>query len=74
MSTFVAKRLFALLLTLLVASAVVFAALEVLPGDPATVMLGVNARADTLAALRAELGLDQPLIVRYGHWVGGLLN
>ena len=53
MSTFVAKRLFALLLTLLVASAVVFAALEVLPGDPATVMLGVNARADTLAALRA---------------------
>ncbi|MCB1718737.1 MAG: ABC transporter permease [Gammaproteobacteria bacterium] len=74
MSTFVAKRLFALLLTLLVASAVVFAALEVLPGDPATVMLGVNARADTLAALRAELGLDQPLIVRYGHWVGGLLH
>ena len=74
MSTFVAKRLFALLLTLLVASAVVFAALEVLPGDPATVMLGVNARADTLAALRAEMGLDQPLIVRYGHWVGGLLH
>ena len=74
MSTFIAKRLLALILTLLVASVVVFAVLEILPGDPAAVMLGVNARADTLAALRAEMGLDQPVIVRYSHWVGGLLS
>lgn len=71
MSVFIAKRLLALLLTLLIASIIIFAVLEILPGDPATVMLGVNARADTLAALRTELGLDLPLWQRYSHWIGG---
>ncbi|MBB3808884.1 ABC transporter permease [Pseudochelatococcus contaminans] len=63
-----------LLATLLVASVVIFAAMQVLPGDPAQVMLGVNARPDTLAALREQLGLDQPLAVRYWTWVSGLLT
>lgn len=74
MALFVVRRIAALLLTLLVASIVVFAVMEVLPGDPAALMLGVNARADTLAALRAEMGLDQPLILRYLSWLGGLLS
>jgi len=74
MVLFLARRLLALALTLLVASAVVFGVLEVLPGDPAAMMLGVNARADTLAALRAEMGLDRPLLVRYVQWLGGLLT
>ena len=74
MALFLARRLLALALTLLVASAVVFGVLEVLPGDPAAMMLGVNARADTLAALRAEMGLDRPLLVRYVQWLGGLLT
>lgn len=74
MTLFLARRLLALALTLLVASAVVFAVLEVLPGDPAAMMLGVNARADTLAVLRAEMGLDRPLLVRYFQWLGGLLT
>jgi len=74
MALFLARRLLALALTLLVASAVVFGVLEVLPGDPAAMMLGVNARADTLAALRAEMGLDRPLLVRYFQWLGGLLT
>src|SRR3546814_3536864 len=46
--------------------------MEVLPGDPAALMLGVNARPDTLAALRAEMGLDQPAAARYLAWLGGL--
>ncbi len=74
MTNFLIRRLVALALTLLVASVVVFAFLEVLPGDPAAPMLGVNARADTLAALRAELGLDQPMLARYLSWLGGLLT
>ena len=70
----IARRLLALVLTLLAASLVVFLVLEILPGDPAAVMLGVGAQPDTLAALRAELGLDRPAVVRYFAWLGGLLT
>ena len=73
MARFLVKRLVTLLLTLLAASLVVFLVLEILPGDPAAVMLGVNAREDTLAALRAELGLDRPGWRRYLLWLGGLV-
>jgi peptide/nickel transport system permease protein len=72
MEIYLIKRLTAMLATLLVASLVVFVVLEVLPGDPAAVMLGVNAREDTLAALRQQMGLDQPAWQRYGRWILGL--
>jgi peptide/nickel transport system permease protein len=71
---FLGRRLLTLGLTLWLASLVVFIVLEVLPGDPALLMLGVDARSDTLAALRAQMGLDQPAPVRYLAWVGGLLT
>ena len=61
-------------LTLLAASVLVFVILEVLPGDPAAILLGTNARPDTLAALRHQLNLDRPLILQYFIWVGGLLT
>ena len=67
-------RLVSLLISLIVASMVIFAVVEVIPGDPAAFMLGVNAREDTLAALRAEMGLDQALPVRYFDWVTGMLR
>jgi len=67
-------RLTSLNLSLVVASIVIFAVIEVIPGDPAAFMLGVNARPDTIAALRAEMGLEQPLITRYLDWVTGLLK
>ncbi|EBA13913.1 ABC transporter permease [Roseobacter sp. CCS2] len=67
-------RLTSLIISLVVASIVIFAVIEVIPGDPAAFMLGVNARPDTIAALRAEMGLDQPLITRYLDWVTGLLR
>lgn len=69
MRIFLAKRIFTLVLTLLVATLVVFVVLEILPGDPASVMLGINAQADTLNALREALGLNRPVWVRYSHWV-----
>jgi peptide/nickel transport system permease protein len=62
------------LLTLLVASIVVFAMLSILPGDVARTMLGVQATPEAVTALRRELGLDRPLVVRYLEWVGGLLH
>jgi peptide/nickel transport system permease protein len=74
MLEFLSRRLFAALFTLVAASLVVFAVLEVLPGDPALVMLGMEAQPDTLAALRKELGLDQPVWVRYFAWIGDMLT
>jgi len=66
------RRLAGLLATLVVASLVVFTVMDVLPGDPAQVMLGTEAREDTLAALRTRLGLDRPAPERYVTWVAGL--
>ncbi|WP_421996335.1 ABC transporter permease [Reyranella sp.] len=74
MLEFLSRRLAAALVTLFLATLVVFAVVEVLPGDPALVMLGTDARPDTLAALRAKFGFDQPLGVRYLEWIGGLLS
>ncbi len=68
------KRLCSLLATLLIASAVVFLLLEILPGDPAQLMLGVEAREDTLAALREQMGLNQSPLNRYLAWIGGFLH
>ena len=71
---FLTRRLAAALITLALATVVIFAIVEVLPGDPALVMLGTDARPDTLAAMRAQYGFDQPLTIRYLHWIGGLLS
>lgn len=74
MLTYVTKRLGSLCLSLIVASLVIFACIEIVPGDPASFMLGINAQPDTIQALRVELGLDQSLAQRYLGWVGGLLG
>ena len=74
MIRFALGRLVVLALSLGAASLVVFAVVEVAPGDPAAFMLGTGARPDTVAALRAELGLDLPLWQRYLAWTGGLLT
>ncbi|MBL6773048.1 MAG: ABC transporter permease [Alphaproteobacteria bacterium] len=71
---FALHRLVSLLASLVVASLVIFAAVEIVPGDPARFMLGINAQPDTVAALRAELGLDRSLAERYLGWVGGLFT
>ena len=68
------RRLTALMVTLFVASLLIFLLLEILPGDPAVVILGVGAQEDTLRALRAELGLDLPAPVRYLNWIGEVLQ
>ena len=67
-------RLTSLAASLLVASLVVFVALEIVPGDPAAYMLGMNASPETVAALRTELGLDAGPVERYLTWVAGLVR
>ena len=68
------KRLVSLIVSLAVASLVIFFVIEVAPGDPASFMLGINAQPDTVAALRTELGLDQSRPQRYLTWVSGMLR
>ncbi len=60
--------------TLLVVSVLVFAGTEILPGDVAQIVLGQSATPESLAALRAELGLDQPWYVRYFGWLGDMMT
>lgn len=74
MTAYLTKRLLIALVTLAVASVVVFSMLEIVPGDPARVMLGMNATPDAVQALRDQMGLDQPLLVRYLDWIGRLLT
>ena len=63
-----------LALSLAVASLVIFAVVEVIPGDPAAFMLGLNAEPEAVAALREELGLNGTLAQRYAAWAGGMLT
>jgi peptide/nickel transport system permease protein len=74
MSSYLAGRIVSLILSLLVASVIIFCVLEILPGDPAQFILGMNAQPDTLAALRAQLGLDAPPVLRYFGWILGMLH
>ena len=74
MLRFALKRLGSLVISLIVASLVIFSCIEVVPGDPASFMLGINAQPDTVAALREELGLNASLPERYLSWVSGLLT
>ena len=67
------RRIITLFFTLVIASIVIFVSLEIIPGDPASYMLGINAQQDTILALRKELGLDVPKIERYFIWVKGML-
>ncbi|MAY62274.1 MAG: peptide ABC transporter [Rhizobiales bacterium] len=68
------RRLTALLLTMFAASIVVFLVTEIIPGDPASFMMGINADPQAVAALRTELGLDQPVATRYLAWLLGMLQ
>ena len=74
MIRYMVRRLLSLVLTLVLASLIIFFAMEVVPGDPASVMLGVNAQPETIAALRQELGLDVAKPVRYFNWFTGMLR
>jgi peptide/nickel transport system permease protein len=67
-------RLGGLLLSLVAASVLVFAVVNVLPGDPASVILGTSATPESLHVLRHQLGLDAPAWQRYLTWVAGMLH
>lgn len=74
MHRFVLKKLFTLVGLMFLVSITVNAVLFVLPGDPAQIILGMNATPETLAALRAELGVDRSFWAQYGDWMGDILT
>lgn len=67
------KRILTLIITLFIVSVLVFLAFQVI-SDPATAMLGTSATPEKLAALREQLGLNDPLVVRYGRWLAGFVK
>ena len=74
MAKTVLKRLLILIGTLLLVTILAFVAFSVIPGDPTAAVLGVDATAEQVAALRAKLGLDLPLWQRYLNWLGGVVQ
>ncbi len=68
------SRAASMTLTLFAASIVIFCLIEVAPGDPAAFMMGLNANAEAIAALKVELGLNKPLVARYLSWISGVLT
>lgn len=71
---FIGKKIGTLIITLLLISMAAFLAFQIIPGDPAAAMLGMDATPAQLEAMREEMGLNAPLPVRYGAWVAGLLK
>ena len=68
MLSYILKRIGSLIPTLLVVSVVVFLVVYMVPGGPATALLGLEATAEEIAALNAELGFDRPFFVQYLHF------
>ena len=71
---YTARKILTLLVTMLVVSLLTFAAFDLISGDPAATLLGAQATPEKVAALRAEMGLDRPMLVRYGEWLLGFFT
>ncbi len=70
---YLSRRIVSLLVTLALSTVVIFTVMEIVPGDPAQLILGFNATDDAVAALREQMGLNDHLYTRYWRWVSGLV-
>jgi peptide/nickel transport system permease protein len=74
MVAFVVRRLIQTIFVLLFVSIIAFSLLQIMPGDPAQMMLGSEASPGQIAALRHELNLDQPVYIQYLYWLGNFMQ
>src|SRR5207237_780946 len=74
MIAYIVRRLFSTIIVMAVVAFVVFSLLYLTPGDPAAVIAGDAATTDDIARIRANLGLDDPFLVRFGAWGLALLH
>lgn len=72
--TYILNRLLSIILTLFLISVITFGVTNILPGDVATMIMGTQSNPAALAGLRESLGLNDPIVVQYGRWIGGLLT
>ncbi|HEX3023044.1 MAG TPA: ABC transporter permease, partial [Lachnospiraceae bacterium] len=71
---YIVKKLITLIITLFIVSTLTFTAFQIIPGDSVLASLGTNATPEAIDAMRDDLGLNDNVIVRYGHWLGGVLH
>ena len=74
MPAFLARRLLATIPVLLIVAVIIFLMTRLAPGDPATAIVGNDASAATLDAVRTQLGLKDPLPLQFGRWLLGVLH
>ena len=74
MLKYIGKRILSLIPVMFVVSVVVFLVTYMIPGGPATALLGLEASSDQIAALNAELGFDRPFLVQYAEWFMNVLH
>src|SRR6266849_4129927 len=74
MTAYIVRRLFAVLPVMAVVALFVFFLLRFAPGDPAAIIAGDDATAESIAAVRATLGLDRPVVEQFAVWLWGLLH
>jgi peptide/nickel transport system permease protein len=74
LASFIIRRLIQAIIVIFLVTIISFLLLQIIPGDPVLQILGAKATPAQQAALRHELGLDLPLIVQYGHWIGGVFH
>jgi peptide/nickel transport system permease protein len=74
MHRYILRRLLQTIPVLLLFSVVVFVVLRLVPGDPALAMLGLQATPEAVAEIRQEMGLDKPIVVQYGIWLGHVVQ
>ena len=74
MFEFLLRRIASIIPTLVVVSMLIFGLQQLLPGDPAKILAGEEQDPTVVAYLRAKMHLDEPLPVRYGYWIGGVLQ
>ena len=72
--TYVLNRLLSVVLTLFLITLVTFAITNILPGDVAMMIMGTQSNPEALEGLRQSLGLNDPLLMQYGRWIGGMLT
>ena len=74
MLSFITRRVIQTFVVLIIVTFIVFLLLYLIPGDPARTMLGIEASAQDVAALRSQLGLDRPMMVQFGSWLFHVLQ
>ena len=74
MIAFIIRRLLQLIPVVILSSFLVFMLMRLVPGDPAETVAGPDATPDVIQAVRVKMGLDQPLLVQYGIWMGQIVQ